>query len=54
MFVLISLVIVLISAVLGAHFSYSSQGFFMSSTVLCFSGSVLSSRATLSSENACF
>ena len=50
----LTLVIVLISAILRAHFSYFSQGYFMG-LLPCFSlfGSVLSSRATLSSENAC-
>ena len=52
----------LISAVLGALFPYFSvRNFHASATVfffffffLLFSGSVLSSRAALSSENACY
>ena len=46
--------ILFVSAILSAHFSYFSQGFFMR-LLRAFhrSGSVLSSRATLSSENAC-
>ena len=47
----ISLVILLISAILRAHFSYFSQGF-SCLFYRAFLRSVLSSRATLSSENA--
>ena len=51
----LTLVIVLISAILKAHFSYFSHGYFSWVFYRAFllSGSVLSNRATLSSENAC-
>ena len=50
----LSLLILLISAILRAHFSYSSQRFFSCVFYRAFllSGSGLSSRAALSSENA--
>ena len=52
---LFSLVILLISAILKAQFSYFSHGYFSWVFYRAFllSGSVLSSRAALSSENAC-
>ena len=47
--------ILLIPASLMAHFSYFSQGFFMRlQPYFLLSGSVISSRAALSSENACY